>query len=141
MPNPCPRHGVAGANLGFEVLLCPTSRLHGSEKDRYHYLVEHLNGMSACQTSGQAPPTREEVYHAWLERQFEQAAQLRSARMERFRFVSHYRRGIKVKLDRPQALFRGVLELRQSDAFNTLLSRGLGRHRAFGYGMLLLKPV
>jgi CRISPR system Cascade subunit CasE len=45
------------------------------------------------------------------------------------------------KLDRPQALVKGVLNIADSDAFNRLLARGIGRHRAFGYGMLLLRPV
>jgi len=122
-----------GRALGFEVLLCPTSRLHGSEKDRYHHTKKQLD-------ADHPPPSREEVYRIWLKEQIHEAAQMESARMERFHFVSHYRRGIKVKLERPQALFRGILKLRDSNAFHTLLTRGLGRHRAFGYGMLLLRP-
>jgi len=129
-----PRSWRSERVLGFEVLLCPTSRLHGSEKDRYRHLVEHLE-------PGEPRPSREEVYRDWLEKQFADAARLKSTRMERFQFVSHYRQGLKIKLDRPQALFRGILKLRDSDAFTKLLSRGVGRHRAFGYGMLLLRPM
>jgi len=45
------------------------------------------------------------------------------------------------KLERPQALLKGVLTVKESNTFNRLLARGIGRHRAFGYGMLLLKPA
>ena len=42
---------------------------------------------------------------------------------------------------RPQALLGGILQVQDGDAFHTLLARGIGRHRAFGYGMLLLRPA
>jgi CRISPR system Cascade subunit CasE len=35
----------------------------------------------------------------------------------------------------------GILEVTGGEAFARLLARGVGRHRAFGFGMLLLKPV
>ncbi|MFG1478963.1 type I-E CRISPR-associated protein Cas6/Cse3/CasE [Xanthobacter sp. V4C-4] len=34
----------------------------------------------------------------------------------------------------------GTLSVRDAEAFGVLLARGVGRHRAFGYGMLLLSP-
>lgn len=50
------------------------------------------------------------------------------------RALHHLRRG-------PDALFSGVLRVADPDAFAALLARGVGRHRAFGYGMLLLRPA
>lgn len=41
---------------------------------------------------------------------------------------------------RPWALLHGTLEVRDPAAFMALLARGVGRHRAFGYGMVLLRP-
>ncbi len=35
----------------------------------------------------------------------------------------------------------GTLAVDDPVAFRRLLGRGVGRHVAFGYGMLLLKPV
>ena len=35
---------------------------------------------------------------------------------------------------------RGVLTITDPDAFAQLLARGVGRHRSYGYGMLLLRP-
>jgi CRISPR system Cascade subunit CasE len=35
----------------------------------------------------------------------------------------------------------GALEVRNSEAFANLLARGVGRHVAFGFGMLLMRPL
>ena len=35
----------------------------------------------------------------------------------------------------------GTLTVGDPDAFSRLLARGIGRHRAFGFGMLLLRPA
>lgn len=132
---PMPNEWRSGRRLGFEVLACPTSRKAGHEKDLYRHRMERL-------TAGEQAPSRESLYREWLEKQISYAAHLEAATLEKFRFVSHYRRGMKPKkLERPQALLKGVLTVAESDAFNHLLARGIGRHRAFGYGMLLLKPA
>ncbi|MEQ8964701.1 MAG: type I-E CRISPR-associated protein Cas6/Cse3/CasE [Azospirillaceae bacterium] len=41
----------------------------------------------------------------------------------------------------PDAVFEGVLRVDDPAAFAALLARGVGRHRAFGFGMLLLAPA
>jgi CRISPR system Cascade subunit CasE len=124
-----------GRRLGFEVMTCPTSRREGHEKDLYRH---HLTRLA----EGEVAPSRESVYREWLDKQFGDAARLETAALEKFHFVSQYRRGMKTKkLDRPKALVKGVLTIADSDGFNRLLARGIGRHRAFGYGMLLLRPV
>ena len=41
----------------------------------------------------------------------------------------------------PDAVMRGILTITDAEAFFNLLTRGVGRHRAFGYGMLLLRPA
>jgi CRISPR system Cascade subunit CasE len=40
----------------------------------------------------------------------------------------------------PDATLQGTLAVVDSGAFQALLARGVGRHRAFGFGMLLLRP-
>ena len=45
-----------------------------------------------------------------------------------------------VTLEGPDTTFSGVLRVTDTDAFGALLARGVGRHRAFGYGMVLLRP-
>ena len=36
---------------------------------------------------------------------------------------------------------QGVLTITDGGAFASLLARGVGRHRAYGYGMMLLRPA
>jgi CRISPR system Cascade subunit CasE len=42
--------------------------------------------------------------------------------------------------ERPDVLFGGTIEVTDAQAFPQLLERGVGRHRAFGFGMMLLRP-
>ena len=42
---------------------------------------------------------------------------------------------------RPDVLFEGVLEVTDGELFEQSLARGIGRHRAFGFGMLLVKST
>ena len=37
-------------------------------------------------------------------------------------------------------MVHGALTVTDPDAFAALLARGVGRHRAYGYGMILLRP-
>ena len=41
----------------------------------------------------------------------------------------------------PDALIRGELEITDGAKFAKLLAGGIGRHKAYGYGMLLLRPA
>jgi CRISPR system Cascade subunit CasE len=41
----------------------------------------------------------------------------------------------------PDAMLAGQLRVTNSQAFAQLLANGLGRHRAFGFGLLMLRPV
>lgn len=45
------------------------------------------------------------------------------------------------RVEGPEALMRGTLRVADPHAFAQLLARGVGRHAAFGYGMLLLRPA
>lgn len=127
-----------GRRLGFELLACPISRLRQNEDDVYRRHVRER------EESGQAPDSRDAVYRRWLERSLEAAATLEDYSLEGFRNVRLLRRaGDAGRRDflAPQALFGGVLTVRDDVAFSRLLARGIGRHRAFGYGMLLLRPA
>lgn len=99
--------------------------------------------------AGRVWSAREAVYTNWLEREVGRngAATLEpGTRLERFRrsrFVRHRFSGNKRHsvVERPDAVLTGTLQVRSSEAFRALLRRGLGRHRAFGFGMLLLRPA
>ena len=44
-------------------------------------------------------------------------------------------------VERPEALLTGTLRVTEPTRFATLIARGVGRHRAFGFGMLLIRPM
>ena len=146
-----PDHWQSGQRLGFEARACPISR---AERERDVYLI----AISRAEVDGTEAPSRPQVYVEWLRRQLAKdgAAQLakdgtadspaqaidligfqrvRSRRIDRAS-GSHKPRSI----ERPDALFSGELTIDDSGAFARLLARGIGRHRAFGFGMLLLRP-
>lgn len=128
----------AGRRLGFELLACPISRLGRNEDDVYR---RHRR---ECDGNGKDPDSRPAVYRAWLERQLGEAAALDDYNLQGFRNLRLLRRAADAgRRDflAPQASFSGVLRVRDGEAFQHLLARGVGRHRSFGFGMLLLRPA
>lgn len=135
---PMPDTWQAGRLLGFEVLASPVSRIGSQEEDVY---IRHLRETEGTEQDRQS---RKSLYHQWLARQLGEAARLEGFTLDGFANVRLLRKaGGEGRRDfqRPQALMGGILQVQDDKAFNTLLSRGIGRHRAFGYGMLLLKPA
>ncbi|HCB13799.1 MAG TPA: type I-E CRISPR-associated protein Cas6/Cse3/CasE [Gammaproteobacteria bacterium] len=138
---PMPATWPVGRRLGFEVLACPVSRRE-TEKDVFLRRVESMG-------ETHPPVNRAAVYGEWLVRQMEGAATLESVQLAGFRLVRLLRRSQQAATQErrfgqlvvlPQALLRGVMTVQDEAAFAALLARGVGRHRAFGYGMLLLRP-
>jgi CRISPR system Cascade subunit CasE len=137
---PFPKSWKAGQLLSFEVRARPVVRKDDKELDAF---------LSAVQRMPDAVLSREAVYADWLKRQFEGAADLHEVGVTEFKLSTVLRRGaLQTKGSRPKrpvqgpdAVFTGVLQVRDSDAFAALVARGIGRHRAFGFGMLLLKPA
>jgi CRISPR system Cascade subunit CasE len=84
---------------------------------------------------------REDVYVGWLRREFQRggASRLESGWLAEFR-RDRMRRAHGAKVERPNAVLEGTLSVQHPAGFRALLTRGLGRHRAFGFGMLLLRP-
>lgn len=138
--------------LGFEVRICPVVRLAsarsvawkgeprdlqaGAEMDAFVH-ARHLNGEPGA--------SRETAYREWLQQRLAPAAELLEAGMAAFRRLRLLRRThepsrVSRLLERPEALMRGTLVIRDPAAFAELLARGVGRHRAYGFGMLLLRP-
>jgi CRISPR system Cascade subunit CasE len=131
-----------GARLEFELLACPVTRRQRAEKDVF---LRHLETLPA----GTPPPERGAVYRDWLAAQFDGAAALEGFRLEGFHLVrllrrtqstAHSRTRSSPAITRPRALCRGTLRVADAARFQELLRRGVGRHRAFGFGMLLLQP-
>ena len=167
---PMPSQWRAGKRLGFETRIRPIVRLlknpslrtknpakvrlfkasrprngdpvlqprHGKECDAFLWeAMRHPN-------KGEFQGSREEVYVRWLSRQLERIGGA-SLELEATKLVSFQRtRAIRKRRARhsegPDAVMRGILRITDPDAFAALLARGVGRHRAYGYGMLLLRP-
>ena len=88
---------------------------------------------------------REQVYAEWLSAQLDRIGGA-SLDVERTKLVSFQRTRAIRKLharhsEGPDAVMRGILTITDPTAFSNLLARGVGRHRAYGYGMLLLRPA
>ena len=132
--------------VGFELRACPVVRKStSSEKHRAGAEVDAF--VDACwRETGDVSVSREEVYREWLGRQLENSgASLLRAELAAFRLNRVTRRTHETKRSsdtrrRPDALFRGTLEVKDGSTFLDAVHRGIGRHRAFGFGMLLLRP-
>ena len=141
----------AGQRLGFDVRVRPVRRLgydldttsgrvaKGAEMDAFLLEALHRHG---AEPGGmvQENRTREAVYLDWLTERLDSTVRLDRAacRLARFRRVrvargNHGPEG-------PDATIHGTLIVTDPVSFAALLAHGVGRHRAYGYGMLLLRP-
>ena len=154
-----PAEWTAGKRLGFEVRLRPVVRL---ERDtsripphiQRSFKEGGLRPGKECDAflwkaiqypKGEMQDSREKVYRDWLAERLQRcgAAELyveetKLVSFQRTRAVRRLRGGYS---EGPDALMRGVLEITDGPAFAQLLAGGVGRHRAYGYGMLLLRPA
>ena len=145
-----PAAWTAGQRLGFDLQTRPVRRLNsdivnvktgckfakGAEVDAFlsHVLRAHPDAPAADNDA-----TREAVYLDWLAERLAGAADLHrtSTRLVRFQ-RSRIARGDAAPQG-PDAVFHGTFAVADPEQFATLLANGVGRHRAYGYGMLLLR--
>ena len=89
---------------------------------------------------------RETVYCDWAKQRFARysvdvesigLAGFRLAKQKRQTQTSKGKRAFR-QIVRPQALLEGTVIIKDPVQFDLLLEKGMGRHCAFGYGMLLL---
>lgn len=145
---PFPVQWPAGKVLGFEVRVRPTVRSAQGEQDVFLHAMAQAQG---------APLQREVVYVNWLRAHLDvregappeawqgaiEVLDVHLAAFQRLAIVrrtqataGNTRRGHTI--EGPDALLKGRLRVLDPLAFAQLLARGVGRHRAFGFGMLLL---
>jgi len=135
---PMPTAWRLGQRLRLEVLACPVMRHGEQEKDAYLNALDRL---------GDAAPARAAVYCQWFTDRWEQALGFERIElhglMARQSLLRRARNGQNrlLPVQRPQALFVAEAEVAQPQRFAELLARGIGRHRAFGFGMVLLSPA
>jgi len=135
-----------GAVYRFDARVCPVLRISGRTRGEEPREVDAF--LHRCWREGPgAAVDRENVYREWLRAELNRggAARLLDARIVRFRRERLFRRdragseSRPARCERPDASLAGTLEIAAPEAFGPLLRRGLGRHRAFGFGMLLLR--
>jgi len=91
---------------------------------------------------------REQTYAKWLTERFGDAAAIETCSMQTFRLLTASRRFLNKETGKrpvkpvtlPDATFRGVLRVKDPAAFKALFESGVGRHKAFGFGALMLMP-
>lgn len=144
---PMPKTFLQGTRLGFELRVCPVIRK--SSAGKYHSAGAEVDAFLSRVWEVDDPKVtinREDVYRDWLTDQFERcgAAIPHSIQLKRFSLERMFRRDHEehrqvTTIKRPAATMTGDLEVTNSTEFIDLLRRGIGRHRAFGFGMLKIR--
>lgn len=136
-----PKGWRAGQILSFEVRCRPIVRTRRFAKSG------KIDEMDAAVHAAIDNPEakRDEVYAVWLERELgrENACRLEQVQIASFRRTRILRRNQGDErspklIEGPEAWMVGRLVVDQPAAFTALLNRGLGRHRAFGFGCLIV---
>ena len=137
-----PESWRVGMRLGFDLRARPVVRLSSdleTGQQRFSKGAELDAFLAETLRNDHARP-REEVYLDWLAARLAPAAELERdrTRMHSFR-RSRVNRGGR-SIEGPDVVIHGTLTVRDPHVFADILARGTGRHRAYGYGMLLLRP-
>lgn len=145
MPRPATAW-ITGQRLGFDLRLRPVVRLASDLKGTNDSGVSvslrkgaEVDAFLAAILRGR-PTTREGAYLDWLGARLAPAALLDpgASRLASFQRTRIQRDGRRI--EGPDAVVHGTLTVTDPAAFADLLARGVGRHRSYGYGMLLLRP-
>ena len=133
MGKPMPEEWKHGGALGFNLRARPVMRSRApngrtTEMDSYQ--------------RGQNGPGRMETYANWLQNIMERrgGAQVGRVRMTNYKDTATVRKKGRRKVTGPDVTFDGTLYVDSPEAFGEMLASGVGRHKAYGYGMLLLQP-
>lgn len=142
---PFPTQWAVGHTLGFEVRVRPIIREGKTGRERDAFLA-------AIEKSGGNELDRSEVYVQWLRDLLTRqgGSELIEAGVTRYQQLGVTRKSQKSSSDNarhsrlvsgPDAVLAGQLRVADPQAFAQLLARGVGRHRAFGFGLLLLRSA
>ena len=130
----------SGRRLGFDIMVRPIRRndKNGKNSERDAFIVKLEQSDDDTRK-----PTREEVYKEWLTEKFQQdqGAHIESVHLAKFMRVRVVNANNMRGPEGPQATLHGTLKVLNCGAFNNLLIRGIGRRKAYGYGMILLRPL
>jgi CRISPR system Cascade subunit CasE len=139
----------AGRRLGFLLRACPVVRL--AQATNGHMAGAEIDAFLAqCFAAGKdVAVSREQVYREWIaarvNRPITTGATLdgvRVAAISRERLVRRTQGNERkaMRLERPDVRFEGEVVVVDGGRFHEWLAHGVGRHRAFGFGALMLVP-
>ena len=142
---PFPTQWAPGHVLGFEVRVRPTIREGKTGRERDAFL-------SAAEKAGGSELDRNAVYVQWLRELLvrQGGAEMVDANVTRYQLLGVTRKTQKGGpgearhsriVSGPDVVLTGQLRVTESQSFAQILSRGVGRHRAFGFGLLLLRSA
>lgn len=139
----------SGRRIGFRVRACPVVRLAkgrcnhraGAEVDAF---------LARCfQVGSNEKVDREQVYRTWLAKRFENQAEtgveladchVVGMARERFTRRTHGAEREAHRIERPDVTLGGELVVTNGETLLRFLTHGIGRHRAFGFGALMIVP-
>lgn len=132
----------AGRKLSFEVRARPIVRSRDADSNS----IDEID-IAPYRARREPHITREQAYAEWLARELARGG---AASLTQF-FLNAFKRSRVVRkthadarraitVEGPDAWFSGHLRVEDGDAFAALLHRGVGRHRAFGFGCLVIAP-
>jgi CRISPR system Cascade subunit CasE len=139
-----PADFALGTRLGFSIRVRPVRRT-GKSKDNQTKARER-DVFAGNEEGENGHAARANAYGAWLEQQLIGAAALEVCAISALRQTKLMTRkranGEKstAYVEGPDVIFSGNLQVGSTAAFATLLERGIGRFRSFGFGMMLLRP-
>lgn len=129
----------AGQRLSFYTRIVPTMHVRQGERTitRDAFLV-------AVDRSPDRTVNREEAYVEYLKERLT-GAEVEKATLSNFKLSPVARRHAKSEAGwrlhtAPIAELTGILNVTDALAFGAAIADGIGRQRAYGYGMLLLRP-
>lgn len=144
-----PAEWRTGALYAFEVRVRPLVRYGRTVRDARRAdgrigAGERDAFLAAIEKAGDGTVERAAVYRDWLVRRMARAARVERVEIVRLRRLTtnrspHGRQGAR-RIEGYEALFAGTLAVCDPAAFAHLLAHGVGRHAAFGFGMLALAP-
>lgn len=137
----------AGRKVGFTVRVCPVVRL-SKARDGHRAGAELDAFLARCLgTPRETAVSREAVYSDWFAQRWgaEEAAgavitALRVTRYQRERLVRRTQGQLRQahSMERPDVELAGELRVTNGEALVRRLATGVGRHKAFGFGAVML---
>ena len=137
-----------GGHWSFEIRVRPVIRSRPDGRSGKTSEID-VNFWARTKRDAAATMSRSDIYAEWFANRLEHSAAAKplSINVESMNSVHVLRRPAtgngqrgSVSVPGPDVLLRGELEVTGATAFRELLGRGVGRHRAFGFGCLLLAP-